>query len=355
MASSDTMIAGVTEFAIGFLMLLGINLVINLVIFLMRSLATYQPTTKKSDDEVGTGFHNLDIIQKSIHALYQRLGVQQLRLYKESISLDCLLPRDESDPSLQVQVMAKALAYFLNLHVGTIIVTFRGGMEVPGRIQFTGDDHFFVEIDTKYRHQDEDVAAILAHEVTHIFLARLGLRFSIPEENEILTDTVAAYLGIGWIALARSAVEQRHAFGDTVHVTQRHFGYLTQDEAGYVLAKRAQVFDESPEKWLTTPNAQRALRNGSERARLDTSHPPLSDGDFSARREYAKRRRRAQRSEAPVFRHDFRYYVFEKMGEGPLQVAFRCPTCFQRLRVPVMDRTLTARCPLCASTIECRP
>ncbi|MEU2791860.1 hypothetical protein ABZ637_23235, partial [Streptomyces sp. NPDC007100] len=43
-------------------------------------------------------------------------------------------------------------------------------------------------------------------------------------------------------------------------------------------------------------------------------------------------------------------YAFE--GHAPLRVSFPCPTCHQRIRVPVRGR-LRARCALCRSELDC--
>ncbi|MGW0370067.1 hypothetical protein ACWDZW_14360, partial [Streptomyces coeruleorubidus] len=45
-------------------------------------------------------------------------------------------------------------------------------------------------------------------------------------------------------------------------------------------------------------------------------------------------------------------YSFTPDGGGRLRVSFPCPTCHQRIRVPVRGR-VRARCALCRSVLEC--
>ncbi|MFE4023120.1 hypothetical protein ACFXPZ_37970, partial [Streptomyces sp. NPDC059101] len=47
-------------------------------------------------------------------------------------------------------------------------------------------------------------------------------------------------------------------------------------------------------------------------------------------------------------------YAFEAASGGgaPLRVSFPCPTCCQRIRVPVRGR-LQARCGLCKTLLDC--
>ncbi|MGW4102461.1 hypothetical protein ACWEGV_04740, partial [Streptomyces sp. NPDC004976] len=45
-------------------------------------------------------------------------------------------------------------------------------------------------------------------------------------------------------------------------------------------------------------------------------------------------------------------YRFTADDRGPLRVSFPCPTCHQRIRVPVEGR-VRARCGLCKTVLEC--
>lgn len=74
-------------------------------------------------------------------------------------------------------------------------------MEHPGRVELTPENEYLVELHTRYKEDPRDVAAILAHEITHVFLYRAGLWLPNEYDNEILTDTASTYLGVGWLGL----------------------------------------------------------------------------------------------------------------------------------------------------------
>ena len=176
----------------------------------------------------------------------------------------------------------------------------------------------------------------------HVYLHRLGLAFPGTRDNEILTDTATTYLGAGWLLL--DAFRQDS-------VSSQKLGYLTPEEFGYVLAKRALVFGEDPAIWFTSPQAYRRTRKGRALARHDERQPPLAAAGWAGRRRYAKDRRHAQEHGAPA-RPALRDGVRLRAARPPLRVSFPCPTCHQRIRVPVRGR-VRARCGLCRTVLEC--
>ena len=74
---------------------------------------------------------------------------------------------------------------------------------------------------------------------------------------------------------------------------RQKLGYLTPEEFGYVLAKRALVFGEDPSVWFTSPQAYTAYVKGMTRARQDEQQPPLTAAGWAGRRRYARDRRYA--------------------------------------------------------------
>lgn len=168
-----------------------------------------------------------------------------------------------------------------------------------------------------------------------MLLHRLGLEFPGTRDNEILTDTATTYLGAGWLLL--------DAFRED-GVSSQKLGYLTPEEFGYVLAKRAAVFGEDPSPWFTSPQAYPAYQAGLARARRDEQQPPLVAAGWAGRRRYARDRRGARGSAGAP-------YSFE--GEGSsLRVCFSCPTCGQRNRVGVRGR-VRVRCGVCRTVLTC--
>ena len=139
--------------------------------------------------------------------------------------------------------------------------------------------------------------------------------------------------------------------GRTRHSSQK-LGYLTPEEFGYVLAKRALVFDEDPSTWFTSPQAYTAYTQGRARAPRDDRQPPLTAAGWAGRRRYAKDRRYAQDHPGTAAAAGPGVpYAFEDGPDG-LRVSFACPTCHQRIRVPVRGR-VRARCALCRTVLDC--
>jgi hypothetical protein len=226
-----------------------------------------------------------------------------------------------------------------------MIVSFRE-MRHAGNIELAAGPEYFIELNSRFKTHRRDIGAALAHEVTHVYLHRLDLTFPGTRANEILTDTAAAYLGAGWLLL--DAYRQDS-------VSSQKLGYLTPEEFGYVLAKRAIAFDEDPSPWFTSPQGYTAYTKGRAQALRDAQRPPLTTAGWTGRHRYAKERRYAMENPGRAAAHHpdagSSAYAFEHGPDG-LRVSFPCPTCHQRIRVPVRGR-VRARCGLCRTVLEC--
>ncbi|MBB4884805.1 hypothetical protein FHS38_000814 [Streptomyces netropsis] len=286
-----------------------------------------------TDVEIEHGFPHLETVRTAITALYKRLSPDTVQTFGVSVlPVDVAFSADE-DPYLGVQRVAGAMVRHLRLPDARMIVSFRE-MRHAGSIELTAGPEYFIELNSRFKSHREDIGAALAHEVMHVYLHRLDLAFAGTRDNEILTDTAAAYLGAGWLLL--------DAYRESSVSTQK-LGYLTPEEFGYVLAKRARVFDEDPSPWFTSPQAYEAYTKGLARARRDERRPPLAAAGRLAHHRYTRDRRTARSSPADG-------YAFE--GHDPPRVSFPCPTCHQRIRVPVQGR-LHARCGLCRTVLDC--
>ncbi|MFF5896502.1 hypothetical protein ACFY8O_11320 [Streptomyces argenteolus] len=286
------------------------------------------------------GFPHLDAVRSAITALYRRLSPEGVRSYAASLSPAEAAFSDVDDLYPGAQRVAGALVRHLQLPQARVVVGFRR-MEHAASVELTAGPEYFVELNDRFRTHRRDIGAALAHEITHVLLHRLGLELPGTRDNEILTDTVTAYLGAGWLLL--------DAFRQDA-VSSQKLGYLTPEEFGYVLAKRAMVFDEDPSVWFTSPQAYTAYTRGRAQALRDLHRPPLTATGWAGRRRYAKDRRLAR--DRPGAGHDPSLpYAFESGPDG-LRVSFSCPTCHQRVRVPVRGRT-RARCGLCRTVLEC--
>ncbi|MEV6550805.1 hypothetical protein AB0M57_19160 [Streptomyces sp. NPDC051597] len=286
------------------------------------------------------GFPHIETVRAAITALHRRLSYDGVQGYATSVLPADVAFADHDDLHLGAQRVARALVGHLRLPDARMIVGFRA-MRHAASVELAAGPEYFIELNDRFRAHRRDIGAALAHEITHVLLHRLGLAFPGTRDNEILTDTVTTYLGAGWLLL--------DAFRED-GVSSQKLGYLTPEEFGYVLAKRAAVFGEDPSPWFTSPQAYPAYRAGLARARRDGEQPPLVAAGWVGRLRYAKDRREA-RERGGAWAAAGVPYSFEEEG-GALRVCFPCPTCGQRIRVGVRGR-VRVRCAVCRTVLAC--
>ncbi|MFD9721724.1 hypothetical protein [Streptomyces sp. NPDC059076] len=292
-------------------------------------------------NEVVHGFPHLDTVRRAITALHRRLAPDGLLAYASSVLAADVAFSDDDDLHLGAQTVAQALVNHLRLPDARMVVSFR---EMPhaATVELTAGPEYFIELNDRFRRHRRDVGAALAHEITHVWLHRLDLSFPDTHDNEILTDTVTTYLGAGWLLL--------DAFRED-RVSSQKLGYLTPEEFGYVIAKRALFLHEDPATWFTSPQGYTAYTKGRALALREARQPPLTTSGWTARHRYAKDRRQALEHPERDRANGLHPYAFESGPQGP-RVSFPCPTCHQRIRLPVRGHT-RARCGLCRSILEC--
>ncbi|QCX75953.1 hypothetical protein C9F11_11370 [Streptomyces sp. YIM 121038] len=294
-----------------------------------------------NDRPVEHGYPHLETVRSAVTALYKRLSYDTVHSFDTSVAPADVAFGDEDDLHLGAQRVARELVRHLRLPDARVIVSFRE-MEHAAFVELTAGPEYFIELNDRFRRHRRDVGAALAHEVMHVYLHRLGLSFPGTRANEILTDTATTYLGAGWLLL--------DAYREDGASSQK-LGYLTPEEFGYVLAKRALAFGEAPETWFTSAQAYTAYTRGLAQARRDERQPPLSAAGWAGRRRYAKDRRYAlDHGSGP--RTGGPYSFSRPDAAGPLRVAFPCPTCHQRIRLPARGR-VRARCALCHTILDC--
>jgi len=251
------------------------------------------------------------------------------------------------EPVLSVQAMARDIAAVYKLSVGVIVVVFVDKLEGAGQVELGDSNDFFVEIRSQYERSPAVIAAILGHEVAHIFLHKRGIRFEDTLANEVLTDTTAAAYGFGVVMADTYKVTQKSepiAGGVRVTTTtQPMLGYLTPEELGFALTRfafpwaRGQMGDA----------ARKALRTGRTVAERDASAAPLDRARISSRLAY--------RTEQIWGRWVRRWRGLSRLRSYGLevdQVSFRCPQCCQGMRLP-QRRRLKAVCPNCDIQLDC--
>ncbi|MEI5099999.1 hypothetical protein RB200_17350 [Streptomyces sp. PmtG] len=287
------------------------------------------------------GYPHLETVRSAITALYKRLSYDTVHSFDTSVAPADVAFGDQDDLHLGVQRVAREMVRHLRLPDARVIVSFRE-MRHAAFVELTAGPEYFIELNDRFRRHRRDIGAALAHEVMHVYLHRLGLTFPGTRANEILTDTATTYLGAGWLLL--------DAYREDAASSQK-LGYLTPEEFGYVLAKRALAFGEAPETWFTSPQAYTAYTQGLAQARGDARQPPLTAAGWAGRRRYAKDRRHAL-DHGPGPRSGGPYSFSRPEPTGPLRVSFPCPTCHQLIRLPSRGR-VRARCGVCRALLDC--
>ncbi|MET9297016.1 hypothetical protein [Streptomyces sp. NPDC003077] len=293
--------------------------------------------------EIVHGFPHIDTVRAAVTALYKRLSYDGIAGFPLSVARsEVVFPGDE-DLYLGVQRVARVMVQHFRLPDARMIVAFRD-MAHAANVELAAGPEYFIELNARFKNHRKDIGAALAHEVMHVYLHRLGLAFPGTRDNEILTDTATTYLGAGWLLL--DAYHENGGFSQKL-------GYLTPEEFGYVLAKRALFFGEDPSTWFSSPQAYDAYVTGRARAQRDERQPPLAAAGRLGRHRYARDRRLAQDPRRdPLANGHARDAGYAFDGRAPLRVTFPCPVCHQRIRVPVRGR-VRARCGLCQTVLDC--
>lgn len=252
-------------------------------------------------------------------------------------------------PVLAVQTLARRIAEIYSLDVGTIVVTFLRDMKPAGRVELGGaaDRDFFVEVRSEFQTQPKILAAILGHEIGHIFLHHHRLHPPPSQFAEILTDTVAVLYGFGPAMADTFVVTEKtevHAGRLRTSRVEHHMGYLTPEEMGFALVRAGFGAIENS---LESDAARSAFLLGRQRASLELSTPPLRRAGLWERLLY-----RALRWWTDLTRTRNELTSTGLYALEPGRVQFRCILCCQAVRVPTGKR-LTATCPRCRTAMPC--
>jgi hypothetical protein len=280
-------------------------------------------------------FEHIDLVNKSIRELYRALGYRQVAYYKNDFIFDHKAKDFWSDPIIGTQQLAKLIAGHYRLNLTTVIVTFRSVLKVPGRVELSNSNEFFVELQSQQRNAPKAIAAILAHEIAHIYLHRLGISFPVEFENEVLTDTTAVYFGFGPTILNATTTNIRFRSDMTEETQTSYFGYLTLEEFGYIVAKRDFALGRDSSSKIDTGSALTGFLSGRARVKSELTSRP-----FVAR----------------PWRQRLGHAIFDRKTSSRTGIepfVFSCPFCSQGLRVPKAFMKLSVHCSNCDSRFIC--
>ncbi|MDQ4093979.1 MAG: hypothetical protein M3143_11445 [Actinomycetota bacterium] len=297
------------------------------------------------------------MIRDSIRELYAKLSGATVKSYAADLTPLHPMTARGQDPIIEAEQLARTISRHLRMTDVQLIVSFKkirgdGQLSPAAEIKLGAGPDYFITLSPRYRNDRRDIAAVLAHEVMHIFLHRSGIRFADRIKNEILTDTASVYLGTGWLALNAHRMSTTYS-GNTCTTSTQSLGYVSPEELGYILAKRALAGDQHIETHLSPHNTVRhAYRVGYQRALDDYQRAPLVDCNTMAAVQYQKDKMYAEeltayRGLTSPFDGGYRF-----QGYDPMKVIFHCPTCHHLMKTPV-DRSMTIRCRVCQSALKC--
>ena len=277
------------------------------------------------------GFANVETIKKAITHLYTQLGAAHINSYQSDFGALAENSRYSGDLMLATQKLASDIASHYRLPITTVIVNYSATLTSPGRVELGLGNEFFVELHAKYRSKLNAVAGILAHEITHIFLHRLGASWQDQKTNEILTDTTASYLGFGVTILNATNYSNKIA-GKPTETTLEYFGYLSPDEFGYLLARRDDAFNLNSRGKIGRPQWRKAYDNGLRKMRREQNKRP-----FLPRPWYEK----------------FFTQLIKRKVSAADKVKLECLKCSKNLRVPANNKKIVVNCPNCDTRFFC--
>jgi len=299
---------------------------------------------------VGTlrGFPNIALVRDA-------LGVLVPAIKRGKLPVPSPTPWDgwrgfpTDNPLIGVQKLARRIADAYSLQVGVVLVSFLESMKEAAHVELdaAGQHDFHVEVRGEFKTKPRVMAAILAHEVAHIFLHRHGFQTGGSLAAEILTDTTAVIYGFGALMADTFVVtETRQAVAEGVLITrnEQHMGYLTPDEMGYVLVRSG---FGAVDHHLESDAARGALAIGRARARRELTCPPLRHTGRLRAWWYRVARWWSQLRGVTGDIAPLALYGFQ-----PGRVVFRCTVCCQGIRLPTKAR-ITATCPKCETELPC--
>ena len=279
------------------------------------------------------GLANVETIKKAITHLYTHFGSAHINSYQSDFGALAEDTRYSGDMIVATQKLASDIASHYRLPITTVIVNYSSTLSSPGRVELGRGNEFFVELHANYRSKLNAVAGILAHEIAHIFLHRLGASWEDQKTNEILTDTTAVYLGFG-VTIMNATIYLTKNAGKSTEITREYFGYLSPDEFGYLLARRDDAFNLNSRGKIGQPQWIKAYDNGLRKMRCEQNKRP-----FLPR---------------PWYEKIFTYLVNRKVSV-PDKVKLECLKCSKNLRVPTNNKKIVVKCPNCDTRFFCYP
>ena len=300
------------------------------------------------------GFPNKSLINSCVRVLCGHFAEEQISGFKSGLHISDFRAGSLSDLKL-VTNLAKGIAVHYRIPTDSFTVEFNDNLTRPARVKFLSSVQIIVELNLYYIHNFDDLLAVLAHEMTHVFLHRNGISFIVQFDNDVLTDVAATYMGLGTLILNGYAYLKKQKIRDNrIEITTGRYEYISPVELGYVLAKRSMRFGDDPLRYLSDASSD-AFHIGKAELMDEYRLPPLETASPFSRWIYLWNRMNAARRlpSASHFRidHSQSGYVFE--GLDKLSVILDCRICSQHLQLPAFKGSILVRCPRCGMSYNC--
>ena len=274
----------------------------------------------------------LPIIRKSIWMLHRAFKTDNFYKDWPTFNIPSTTPARADGGMIYVQWIAKKVAQHYRLNDITFVVSRNPLLASAAQVWVHSGNVIYVEfreLDLSFQTQ---IWAIMAHEIAHIFLDRLNLRFANKLENEILTDTTSIYLGFGSFFLNASWDEITAVSSNQTKTTKHRIGYISEVEAGYILSRRDKLLGENSSKDVISSAGRDAYEHGARIFLNEQNSRPFIKRSFIDRL---------------IHRFD------KKASEVPELILLDCIVCSQPIRIPALYKTLLVKCPNCCTRVRC--
>lgn len=256
------------------------------------------------------------------------------------------------DGVLVGQRMTKRILDHLGINSRQIVTSFVGNMSNPGMITRDQDGNFFVELSAVYKNDPISIGSIIAHEVTHMYMALNNINFSDVNLNEKATDITSILIGLGVIFLNGYSVKrEENTFTKIIETHKQIFGYLSPDIVGKLVAYYALV-------------------NGYDKQNIEKSLLPIGKGyfeagvpdslDFLNRYVVNKKNIKSLCKNVEKARNMISSNRLNGVDSDTIlfdininaKLILICKRCFQKIRIPLLDKSLIITCPVCKEEME---
>lgn len=304
---------------------------------------------------------NKESINKNIATICSTLSKEELEKFQSftpNLNVDSWY--------FNAEELAEKMAYEMCSHYGISVdkidLYISENLSCAGMIYMGNSDEYIIEIDVRNIEIKERIFAILAHEITHIFLKKKGLELEDTRANEILTDTCAAFLGFADIMLRHyveetKLVDIKEQDGEQIPYYATHkIGYLDIDELSYIIALRNFYFktDATLKAMLKESSAafwdspQLVIR-GYWEFEKQIKRAPFTTATMFKRLQYNRHKKQILNNPS-VSQESKEYSISNK---GIPHVHFLCPICSSELTTPLFHNENSVSCARCKASLSC--